>query len=319
MNEMKGLFIFTLGLLFAATTAQNYPNQLTEPCNGRANGFARDLGSCNHYYFCQNGNGVRGVCSNNRLFDGERELCVNANNRPCFECNRNNPFQLTSVPNACHQYIQCFNQRPTLHRCPLGLVYDGRRSVQQCNVPPPHGGCYREESDDQNPALPRCPQVTNRPVYLRDRNSCSVYYVCTGSPTPQRRQCSTGLHFNLQVGVCDRPEAANCPNPLPPNPPPPGNPQPGPAYPCTGQAGEFIPDRARCNYYHICLPSGSTQEDQCSGRLLFDANSKQCRIPTSAVCFTGAAIPGFRDTFSEESIDDEVNGDEESLDDAQLE
>lgn len=161
--------------MVAITTAQQYPNQISDPCNGRPNGFARDLNSCNHYFFCQNqGAGVRGVCNNNRLFDGEREVCVNANNRPCFECSPNEPFHLTSVPRACHQYIQCFNARPTLHVCPRGLVYDGRRSVQQCNIPPPQGGCYREESNDQSPPVPRCPQVTNRPIYLREQNSCTV-------------------------------------------------------------------------------------------------------------------------------------------------
>lgn len=36
------------------------------------------------------------------------------------------------------------------------------------------------------------------------------YFVCTGSPVPQRRECASGLHFNLQQGVCDRPETANC-------------------------------------------------------------------------------------------------------------
>lgn len=37
------------------------------------------------------------------------------------------------------------------------------------------------------------------------------YFVCTGqSTTPQRLECTNGLHFNLQLGVCDRPENANC-------------------------------------------------------------------------------------------------------------
>lgn len=154
--------------------AQDYPNQISDPCNGRNQGFARDMNSCNHYFFCQNGRGIRGVCNNNRLFEGEREVCVTSNNRPCFECSRERSYHLNSVPRACHQYIQCFQSQATLHVCPPGLVYDGRRDVRQCNLPPEQGDCYREDDDSETPETPTCPEITNRPVFLRHPNSCSM-------------------------------------------------------------------------------------------------------------------------------------------------
>lgn len=153
----------------------DYPNEIRDPCVGRASGFARDLTSCRHYFWCANGVGSRGVCNNNQFFNGEIERCVTQDQRQCFECRATEAYHLNSVPNACHQYIQCFNSRPTLHLCPQGLVYDGRTGIQQCNVPPPTGGCYRENDGpgESDPPV-NCPAVTSKPVYIRHPNSCSV-------------------------------------------------------------------------------------------------------------------------------------------------
>lgn len=103
--------------------------------------------------------------------------------------------------------------------------------------------------------------------------------------------------------------------PNPPPPPPPSNPQPGPARACSGRPNEFIPDRTRCNVYHICLPNGSTQEDRCPGRLLFDININRCRARENVQCFPGAAIPqGIREGLDDELLDEEINEDEEAPD-----
>lgn len=159
-------------VLAAGVLAQDFPNQIRDPCTGRPSGVARDLTSCRHYFWCVNGRGSRGVCDAGRLFNGETELCVTADQRPCFAC-RSEPYHLNSVPNTCHQYIQCFNTQPTLHVCPSGLVYDGRASVRNCNLPPPTGGCYRENDTPEDVPI-QCPPVGNRPVYLRHPNSCSM-------------------------------------------------------------------------------------------------------------------------------------------------
>lgn len=154
-----------------------YSQSEINPCNGRASGFARDLNSCNHFWACRNGAGVRGVCKNNDLFDGEKEFCLRPNEAQCFRCPASEPYQLFSVPKACHQYIRCFNGVPTLHACPSGLVFDGRTGIHNCNHRPANGICHRENSINgghggQNSQ--RCPSVGNKPVYLRDPSSCSV-------------------------------------------------------------------------------------------------------------------------------------------------
>lgn len=152
--------------------AVDYPNQVRDPCVTRVSGVARDLSSCRHYFWCRNGVGSRGNCMNNQLFNGEIERCVSSEQRPCFEC-RAEAYHLNSVPSTCQQYIQCFNRQATLHLCPTGLVYDGRNGIRQCNRPPPTGGCYRENDTPGNDS-PVCPSVTNRPVYIRHPNSCTM-------------------------------------------------------------------------------------------------------------------------------------------------
>lgn len=148
------------------------------PCHGRTSGFAADINSCESFWRCDQSTPTRGVCPNGGQFDGELERCVAAgrNPSPCFRCRRH--FELVSVPNACSQYAQCFNFRPTLHACPRGLVFDG--VAEQCNRPPPGGGCRRGNNHGGTTAL--CPQVSQQtPLFLRGRESCTRYVYCINS------------------------------------------------------------------------------------------------------------------------------------------
>lgn len=145
------------------------------PCFGRPDGFARDLLSCRHFFACRSGNAQRGQCGNGNFFDAENERCVRPQHARCFRCPAGNQYQLYSVPRACRQFIHCFNGQPTLRACPSGLVYDGRRSVRNCNFSPGHPMCHREEADEVGAPVQRCPMVSGRPVFLPDRQSCSVY------------------------------------------------------------------------------------------------------------------------------------------------
>jgi len=265
----------------------NDPTILQNPCRGRGDGFARDLTSCNHYFYCTNGNSIRGVCSNNRLFDAEREFCVNPNSARCFQCPRTNSYELISVPNACPQFVRCFNGSPTLHICPQGLVFDGRAQIKQCNIGTANGSCYRENSEVvPPPPVQRCPTVTNRPVFFPDPSDCSVYYVCSGNSIPQRKECANRLHFNIRLGVCDRPENAQCQQNRPPAPAPPRPPlQPGPAIPCRpGHEREFVPHNQNCNLYYICTQTGPAILN-CGNGLIFDYVSRKCTLRANGTCW----------------------------------
>lgn len=143
------------------------------PCNGRNTGFARDINSCNHFWRCGVTPNTRGVCPDNNRFEPDAERCVRPTNTRCFECTARQAYELLSVSRACHQFTRCFNGLATLHACPRGLVYDGRRGIRNCNLPPVQGGCHRENDNDNTNVAP-CPNVIGRnPLYIRDRNSCS--------------------------------------------------------------------------------------------------------------------------------------------------
>lgn len=168
----KRFVILALVLIGLATVDAQ---QNVSPCFGRLNGRARDLQSCAHYWQCNYGEATREICRNNQLFDGETEQCVERSQAKCFQCPQNEPFRLLSVPNACSQYLLCFLGTVSVNACPYGLVFDGRRGIRNCNYAPNTGGCYREnEIGSGGPVVERCPVVTNRPVFIIDRQSCSA-------------------------------------------------------------------------------------------------------------------------------------------------
>lgn len=169
---VKGIVILAVALIgLAIVDAQ----QSVSPCFGRLHGRARDLQSCAHYWDCNYGEATREICRNNQLFDGETEQCVDRSKATCFQCPKNEPFRLLSVPNACRQYLLCFLGSVSLNACPSDLVFDGRRHIRNCNQEPHTGGCYRENQvGSAGPVVDRCPVITNRPVFISDRQSCST-------------------------------------------------------------------------------------------------------------------------------------------------
>lgn len=165
-------------------SVQDEPNTIQNPCFGRVSGFARDLTSCSHYFYCRNGQGFRGICNNMNLFDAEIDYCVQPQNENCFRCPPTG-FHTYSVPNACHQFIECFNGVLRLRVCSKGYVYDGRRDKRNCNRPPTTGSCYREQNEPD--ITPVCPTVEDRPVFLPHPNSCSKCVVSHDGSTVDQR------------------------------------------------------------------------------------------------------------------------------------
>lgn len=66
-------------------------------------------------------------------------------------------------------------------------------------------------------------------------------------------------------------------------PPTPPTTQPGPATRCE-RNGQFVPDRTRCTFYHICVSNG-TVERECGGVLVFDHVSRACTLPENGRCW----------------------------------
>lgn len=148
--------------------------ELNNPCAGRKDGFARDLGACEKYFYCEKGVASSGVCDSGYVFDAETELCVtnDQSNKVCFKCLQSKYYQLISVPKACSQYILCFMGKPKLHRCSNDLVFDGRNGIHQCNRKPDNADCHREEGLDLE--LSVCPSINESPIFYVDPNNKSV-------------------------------------------------------------------------------------------------------------------------------------------------
>lgn len=159
-------------LCLALAVDANLPQ--VHPCKGRTSRFASDVRECRDYWRCFQGNPTRGTCPKNTFFHDARQTCVLPENRVCFQCPRNVPFQLRSVFAACNQFTLCFNGEATLHECQSGLVFDGR--VGNCNHQSKDGVCHREDENgnqpDQSLTCPKMPFL--RPMFIRVQNTCNA-------------------------------------------------------------------------------------------------------------------------------------------------
>lgn len=162
-----------LALAVVGTFAQGQDSTVVDACHGISQGWARDLNSCSSFWRCGQNPPSRGECRQGTFFSVERQECVN--NRAdanCPTCNTNLWFQWSGVANSCHQYVQCFAGRLSLHACRPPTVFDPRRHVNNCGRRPPGGGCW--------PVTPHlapieCPRLQpTRPLIIRAPNSCQA-------------------------------------------------------------------------------------------------------------------------------------------------
>lgn len=116
-----------------------------------------------------------GECEKDAYWDAESQFCTKGPNAQavCFKCPAKKVYSLSSVPYACSQYIQCFNDKPTLYGCSGNLVFDGRPGVHQCNFKPPNVDCYREDSKDLESST--CPAIKDGPIFLTDKSDVYGY------------------------------------------------------------------------------------------------------------------------------------------------
>ncbi|XP_031628128.1 uncharacterized protein LOC116343939 [Contarinia nasturtii] len=204
---------FSILLLLAgvvkSAVVNSYLNPLTEPCYGAGNSKVRAitvdslLSDCGDYVLCVNDiTDQKETCPfDNPYFDAESGECVDHSD-VCFKCP--GTYELISVPNACQQFILCFNGKPLLSACQGNLVFDGRPGIHQCNYGPSElpTECFREDKDDFE-SKP-CPNAAGKePLFEAFDNKPGVYYVCYGDSKPLRLTCPIGLKFNKDLGACD--------------------------------------------------------------------------------------------------------------------
>lgn len=121
----------------------------------------------------------------------------------------------------CNLYYQCDNGVAVQRSCPANFYFD--LSISACNWPDlvscdvssssneeeeVEGSGEVEESD--NSWIGECPAENgNFVTFLQHVTDCNKYYVCDHGQ-PILMSCAPGLHFNIELGVCDWPEDAGC-------------------------------------------------------------------------------------------------------------
>lgn len=101
----------------------------------------------------------------------------------------------------CSYYIHCYNQRPTVLRCPDGQIFDGTQLR-----------CIYGDSETCEAALPsECPLIDDpyNPVFFPHPEECSKYFMCYNG-TAIERECYYGLVWSVDKEWCDYPENVNC-------------------------------------------------------------------------------------------------------------
>lgn len=156
--------------------------------------------------------------------------------------------------------------------------------------PPPQPPPTRPPSGD-GPAVP-CP--IGGGVRLPDRTRCDVYHICIANGQTIERACSAPEVFDWITGECTQRTNARCwreDNQFMKMVKRSVSSKLGPAIACNAERTPFIPDKTRCNVFHICGPDGETAEARCHPSMIFDFDKGVCTNDPSAKCWSDLNNP----------------------------
>lgn len=127
--------------------------------------FIPDVRDCSAWFFCSVDGPVRGVCSDDLVFNPETRLCDFPQNVQCFKCPSNEGLQQIPMNGSCRSFIRCINGVPFHNICEDGLQFN--ENTGQCDLP-----------DIVNCGSGfRCPEqlpIDGSLVAMRDNFNCSV-------------------------------------------------------------------------------------------------------------------------------------------------
>lgn len=131
-------------------------------CNGLENhSLVRNTQNCSEYYHCIHGTPALDVCPPDKQFNHITGSCDDAENLKCFECPFGVIFVDLPVPNACNQFVRCYNGRPEQLTCADGLAFDQRYAM--CNL----------QEYVECPFTVECPPNNNELIITRDPQNCA--------------------------------------------------------------------------------------------------------------------------------------------------
>nr|NP_648647.1 uncharacterized protein Dmel_CG10725 [Drosophila melanogaster]AAN11837.1 uncharacterized protein Dmel_CG10725 [Drosophila melanogaster]AOQ09959.1 CG10725-RB [synthetic construct] len=153
----------------------------------------------------------------------------------------------------CSKYFLCMNEIAVPRECPTDYYFDARD--QEC-VPLMEVECI---GSCKNRGLSS---------FCYDR-TCTKYVLCFDG-TPVIRQCSDGLQYNALTDRCDYPQYVDCVDNL-----------------CSRNNNPddivFIPSKARCDKYYICM-DGLPQVQNCTSGLQYNPSTQSCDFPSKVNC-----------------------------------
>ncbi|XP_005181198.1 uncharacterized protein LOC101890421 [Musca domestica] len=181
----------------------------SQPCLYKDGVFVADPYSCETYYYCSQGVGIRGTCSSGMFFNPDTGYCVR--DFPCpivlypeDVCNIVPDGVNIQVPQQSREYQTCWDSILYNNTCPETFVFDTGRGY--C-IPT---GPIQDPTDLESSFRPEhyCPFVAYGTL-IKDPRYCDTYVECMDDRN-KPHTCPEGLHFDLESLTCTDPNTAKC-------------------------------------------------------------------------------------------------------------
>lgn len=147
----------------------------SQPCHNKHGEFVANPYSCTSYYYCANGMGTLGICSDGMMFNPETKNCVR--NLACEitmipedYCNIVPEGVFIKMPDSCRDYQQCWRSNIVNGTCPAGMFFNAYR-----------GGCDDPKNVDCEEPKPEVPEYVKCSVsgtFIADGLNCDGYFYC---------------------------------------------------------------------------------------------------------------------------------------------
>uniref|UniRef100_A0A6P7FM87 Uncharacterized protein LOC114329323 n=1 Tax=Diabrotica virgifera virgifera TaxID=50390 RepID=A0A6P7FM87_DIAVI len=199
-------------------------------------------------------------------------------------CSDVNKITYNCHPEYCTKFIVCVHGVEYVMDCPSGLWFD--QNLEKC-VYPHNTYCFTTMLYE----VTECPKVDGPDSVYYPHEDCAKFYQCSNG-VPYVHNCSSGLHFNSKLNVCDYPLEAGCEEitiDYPSSPPSDDNGDKNYCLlksflcpPIDGSTSVYFPQQ-NCTKFCQCS-NGVPYEHTCRDGLHFNPTLNVCDWPENAGC-----------------------------------
>jgi hypothetical protein len=206
-------------------------------------------------------------CSDINECDSANGGCMHncANNVGSYDCSCNVGYVLDSNNKMCNDVNECSsNNGGCMHTCDN---YPGSYECL-CNLG------WAINADKKN-----CHRLCKKDGNIANPDDCESFLSCLHTKTPDekvvKKNCTDGLHYNANRGVCDWPAEAGCQTKI-----------------C--KLGDLIPDPTDCRKFTVCENADGTGTSKtCPDGTHFSASLRVCDWPQNAGCLKDTCRDGY--------------------------